>query len=747
MVGIANDELRMTKENRMTKREDHCSVMREGSPNSSFVLRQSFVIRHSPFVIFRSSFVIGLITVALFASDKMAFASGDTFSLNGHDLQVDVDSRWIGCGQGGYCPIRVTVENRGPTRTLTFRVAKTYQPIVGVRQTLEVPQNAKLAITLSVPMVNSSNGAEFRVEDSGGVLENMKHSVTFPDPNFTEMGRPGLLVVAPGVVDLQPFDDGVTTIRHATGGLTGHTGYYPGGIRSSNGLALPANSLPGSWIDYSGLDIISIPLAELNTLHKGTRSALIQWTRCGGTLLVTAVGDADLSGSALTKLVGGDSSAASSRSWVDAKDSDREIAQIVHQDNRGGTSATSPPPVGVPGKWSSVAPPFRIADVGFGKLVVFREEAFPGTAQDWYWLLKSTGGMLRWDWGKRHGESARTGTSDFLLFLIPGIGGVPVVMFLVLITIFAVVIGPLNYFVLARRKQLHLLLLTIPAVAIITSGLLFGYTIVAHGFSVKVRCRSLTYIDQPAQSAVTLGRLSLYAGQAPSAGMQFSRDTAVYPIWPENEQFESGQVDWTNTQNLTAGWLRSRTRTQFLTVGHRTERGRLEVTSSHPNKLTVANGFEWGFAPLVVANEQGRLFVGKSVSAGASIEMQPATEEELKEVSAELLLYPLELPSGLTSSGAATGTFWGGPPAHYRRGGYYPHGYGGMANWHHHESQMERAWLRLRSGAVAPGDTGSDFTRAPRTFYGLATQTPHVELGVSSKVSEVNSQHVVMGRW
>lgn len=674
-----------------------------------------------------------------------AMASGDTFSLNGHDLQVDVDSRWVGCGQGGYCPVRVRVVNRGPSRTLTFRIAKSYQPIVGVRHTLDVPQNAELNVTLPVPMVNYSTTAEFRVEQSGSLLDKMNRPISLPEANVAEVGRPGLLVVAPGVVDMLAFEDGATTFRHTGGGTTGATSgvTHYGGSRSSNCLALPRSSLPSSWIDYSGLDIVSISLDELTKLPKGTRAALIQWTRCGGTLLVTAAGDPESATGTATKLFAGDSISASTWSWTEPKLENRNVAQIVHQDLSGGTISIGSPATS-PSDWPREVMPFRVSDVGFGKLVLFRGDPFPGTAQDWFWLLRSIGGTSRWDWGKRHGESARIGTGDFFLFLIPGIGGVPVVMFLVLITIFAVVIGPLNYFVLARRKQLHLLLLTIPAVAFITSLLLFGYTIIAHGFSVKARCRSLTFIDQAAQSAVTLSRLSLYAGQAPSAGMQFSRDTAVYPIWPESEQFESGQIDWTNSQNLTSGWLRSRTRTQFLTVGHRTERGRLEVTSPSADKLTVANGFEWGFEPLVVVNEQGRLFVGKRVSAGASIDLQPASEAELKDVATAIQQHPLELPAGLASAGSPAGILWGSP-RHYRGGRYYGYGYGSVT-WHHHESLMELAWLRLKSGAVVPGGVNPEVLPMPRTFYGLATQTPHVELGVS-KASEINSLHSVMGRW
>ena len=387
----------------------------------------------------RWSLVMGLILAAAHCSVLPVLASGETFPLVGHDLQIDVDSRWAGCGQGGYCPVRVRVLNRGPARRLTFRIAKTYQPVVGVRQTLEVRQNETATLTLAVPLVNYVNSGEFRVEESGQTLENMKHSVSFPEVNATEAGRPGLLVVAPGVVDLQPFEDGATTFRHTGGGTVPFSGagVSHGAARGPNGVVLPRSALPGSWIDYSGLDIVSIPLVEWHALPKGTRAALVQWTRCGGTLLLTAVGDLPSEVAVPAKSLSGDVDLASARFWTDPKSEDRNVASIVHRDTSGGTTSSSPPPATAPGEWPREAVPFRIADVGFGKLVAFRGEAFPGVAQDWFWLLKSVGGMSRWDWGKRHGESARIGTSDFLLFLIPGIGGVPVVMFLVLITIFA----------------------------------------------------------------------------------------------------------------------------------------------------------------------------------------------------------------------------------------------------------------------------------------------------------------------
>ena len=137
------------------------------------------------------------------------------------------------------------------------------------------------------------------------------------------------------------------------------------------------------------------------------------------------------------------------------------------------------------------------------------------------------------------------GSDEFLEFLIPSVRGVPVIAFLLLITMFTIVIGPFNYIALWKRRRLYLLVLTIPMIALFTSLALFAYSAVAHGFSTKSRARTVTFVDQQAKSAVSIGRIALYAGLAPSDGLHFSQDTGVLPIWPEDHVFESATTDWT----------------------------------------------------------------------------------------------------------------------------------------------------------------------------------------------------------
>ncbi len=689
---------------------------------------------------FRLSLVLAFLSVlaTLAEFSHIAHAAGEQFTLSEHDLQIDVDSRWVGCSRGGYCPVRVRVTNRSLTRTLTFRIMRFGggQSLPTVKQTLEVPQNGTLSLTLAVPMVNDTTTGEFRVEHNGAPLERMKHTVTFPDSAPYERSRTAMIVVAPGVVDTQAFEDGVSTFQHAGGAIAAGRHF---GSRSPGSLVLPPSSLPSSWIDYSGVDLVAITQDSLAKLPRVTRTALTQWTRCGGTLLVTTMGDMTKEQPALQTLLAPEGASASFSEWRDANVSERNASQIVSIDTSGGVASMSPPQ-GLLGEWSRESAPFRVSEMGFGKVVAFSQNPFPGTAHDWFWLLKATGGERQWNWVQRNGVSARGHNPDFLQFLIPGLRGVPVIMFLVLITLFSVIIGPVNYLVLAKRRQLHLLILSIPAIALVTSLFLFGYAVVAHGFGIKVRSRSLTLIDQSSQSAVTLNRLSMYAGQAPSAGLRFSRDTAIYPIWPEGERFEGGQVDWSDTQALTSGWLRSRTRTQFLTVRHRTERGRLEITPNAATQVSVANGFEWGFEHLVVQDEKGQLFVGSDIPAGATASLNLLSGEgHFKAVSEAMQRFPMEMPDGVT--GLNRNDFlWGGHP--YRSRHYYYSGGGGPETPAASASQLELTWAQLRNINQSPiaGE------KPKRIYFGLASQTPNVELGVT-KANEVAGSHVVMGRW
>src|SRR5262249_26323111 len=88
-------------------------------------------------------------------------------------------------------------------------------------------------------------------------------------------------------------------------------------------------------------------------------------------------------------------------------------------------------------------------------------------------LAIGRGPTQRWD--TRHGLTPDAANTEFAKFLVPGVGMAPVTYFQVLITLFVLLIGPANYWFLKRAKRLHLMVLTVPLAAGITTLALFAY--------------------------------------------------------------------------------------------------------------------------------------------------------------------------------------------------------------------------------------------------------------------------------
>ena len=101
--------------------------------------------------------------------------------------------------------------------------------------------------------------------------------------------------------------------------------------------------------------------------------------------------------------------------------------------------------------WTADGETFQRRDLVAGVIFAFADDPFPGDVNDWRWFLSSLE-PSRHTWNRRQGMSPRVGTEDFFKFLNPGIHGVPTYAFLVMITVFSVVIGPVNYFYLHAKR-------------------------------------------------------------------------------------------------------------------------------------------------------------------------------------------------------------------------------------------------------------------------------------------------------
>lgn len=554
--------------------------------------------------------------------DIAVAGTGELFDLQSQDLHLLVDSRWAGTVVGGYYPIRIQVENFGEDCQLTIRFTP-YQnqelPIVE-RNNLQMASGSKALITLSVPMVGRGAIGNLEVEKNGVVVEQLKRQLSLAHWDHRSE-RYSLLVITNDPISTGAAESGVH-LRH--------------GIESRMNLDMQIlqqpRLLPSLWIDYTGLDIVMVPIRVLAELDSDKRSAILQWAQTGGILVVYEVGEPGNASTELQSLL----NLPDSNGWMPARIQERLSleAKPIQQMEAGPEEDSNRGPGMGNHAWPLTEEAFSHHDFLLGRVYAFPGNPFPGTPNDWEWWSSTIPADLSM-WEARMGVLPRRANENFFNFLIPGVTSVPIYAFLVLMTLFTIVIGPLNYFILRRRKQTYLLLLTIPAIAFLTSVTLFIYSTLAYGFSVASRSRSLTILDQRTNTAVSLARISLFAGIAPSEGLTFSPSTAVFPMWAPlqfgQSRFESGRLTWGDQQKLADGWLRSRTRTQFTTIQNRTERGRLEIASTSPSRMTISNGTEWDIAAIFWVDENENAYVGGALAAGGTGELQRVTDAHFQE--------------------------------------------------------------------------------------------------------------------
>jgi hypothetical protein len=343
-------------------------------------------------------------------------------------------------------------------------------------------------------------------------------------------------------------------------------------------------------------------------------------------------------------------------------------------------------------------------------------------------------------WDTRHGLIPDSSNADFAKLLLPDVGRAPVTEFQVLITLFVLLIGPFNYWILKRYKRLHLLVLTVPLSAGVATAALFLYAIVADGFATRVRVRSYTTIDQPTGEAACWARMSYYAGLAPGKGLTMPADLVMYPIlpsWGSDDWGTTREMVWDeNSQLLTRGWLTSRTPTQYLMVRSCKTPHRLDVTSGN-GKMQVVNRLGTRIDSLLVLDDAGKLFSGRELASESRVALEPISRDDAVKRIVDLMRdSEPEMPAELSGSDR---DFLGRRGRSTRRiYSRFPRQQG--------EGQLNDN-IANRALSDLAGMNGRPALDLPARSYVAVTATgPEVETGISY-ATENASFHVVVGRW
>jgi len=437
--------------------------------------------------------------------------------------------------------------------------------------------------------------------------------------------------------------------------------YYP---RTS--IMQPA-ALPEDWLVISSADLIVIELRDLKSLAEQSPKklrALKNWVDAGGNLMLWNCGDNatdeidalmpwnPLSPAHAWKLrttkelkqLRGSQYALTKSTMSGNPYSQGVYRPFVVQDGQLISSVKN-----VTDEHKELFNSLRIWERsnGFGYIVAVEQNPFPGDSELWKAVFNAFPNA-RLSWVRRHGMSRLRENSGFWYFLVPGVGTAPVTSFQVLITLFVIVIGPVNYLSLRAMGRLNLLIFTVPTGAISITLFLMVYALLSDGVTTRTRIRSVSLLDQVHGQGVTWSRQSYYSVLASTSGLTFPTDTAIYEYEQHPGLDHSGHkmIEWSDAgQNLRGGYFRSRVTHQFLVVRPFESKRQLSVTESSAG-LKVENKLGSRVKYLIATDSNGKQFFGQDLADTASAQLTNATADQLGMLRETLANADMQLPDG-----------------------------------------------------------------------------------------------------
>src|SRR5262245_60775565 len=541
------------------------------------------------------------------------------------DVSVRVETVSGEGGVYGYAEYRATIANRSATRARQVTLIipgdsySAYDTAIReMARTVEVAAGATVTVSLfQPPLPMNGSGMAVRIDGqsqkesvplnlaapytSGGSYYGSHEPLWLLSSHSVDksgaLNQAGVLGNAGETVE--NTQTGVTFVRKHT-------------VTAS--AARPLTEWSANWLSYSGYNGVVVNGDDLRSAPGPVQDALWRYVECGGVLLIFGQWTAPQQWQSRQSCL----SAQPLLSDGEQEATDQERAGATPK-KRALTSA----PGYKPGKND-----LRHYFVGYG-MVIVSGDVDPGRIDGLQWARI----IEFWidSHVRRMGDYYNINAINRTFPVVEELG-TPVRGLFLLMLLFAVVIGPVNYIVLARRKKRTWLWWTAPAIAVVASLAVFGYAMLAEGWQASVRAEVMTILDENARRATTVGLTAFYAPLTPSDGLRFSYDTEATPLLPGRGGYygfarsgvtggASRTIDWTEDQHLTGGWITARVPAHFIVRKSEPRRERLNVRREG-SKIIVVNGLGAEIKQLWWAEPDGRVYLAENLQAGAGASLK-----------------------------------------------------------------------------------------------------------------------------
>lgn len=494
-------------------------------------------------------------------------------------LRFDATSKWIGA-RFGYFPLFIKVSNKRETASYTVQVSKSSVRMKMVcKKTFRIEAGQSLSFVMNVPLVGREQYFWVEVLDAGGnLLQGLRKNVspqksTYEDSNF------GLLVVQEESLRASLWEKKRAAEEAPYSGVR---------IRYEH---LKPSELPPTWISYTGLSAVLIPLKEFLDLPSDKQRALAHWVAQGGSLCLSGVTRDEYSRKKLQNLFSGlnfssylsvpaqslpyffgrlhlltEENPLENRviqkrgSLEEAFEKELTSGNLSESFRNAFNSKFGTYPNQYNTKVKTIVPNQEWEIRAFGNLWTIKKEGFDlnvyqEVASALEGIIKEDPSFSRMLYDIPYGQAWRE-------LGLPATG-----LCLFLLIFFAFVLIPTSFFILRSQSRLILLYLVVPLFSFVITSFLFVYSFFAEGVQTKLQSYSVNFLDQEKNTLYGKNVFQVYSPLSPGT-LSFSADTAVVvgrlstipfsggrAYDPYSSTSENLSMRWEDGQAFESGWI------------------------------------------------------------------------------------------------------------------------------------------------------------------------------------------------
>jgi len=471
----------------------------------------------------------------------------------------------------GYADYRVSIVNDSPSKTHSVTVFAPAQPyghgdhIRRIERTVVLGPSSSARVSLLQPSLPMQGNAlrviidgTYKKETVPGDFSGHCRNVSWW--SYGPSSVTCALLLSRGV-NTDNFLTGARDAVFGKGSSSSSSGYASSDTISAGKSESEVDQWSTDWLSYSRFDGVVITAPEMERMPEPVKAAVARYVRCGGSLLVLG-------------------------NW-------------------------QPPPA-----WRCA----EISEEGrlnwrymhFGVLINGDEDFQSWPESAWQHLYRSV-----WSPAARQLSKRTTVVDANSSFTVVDAMGIPIRGLFVLVLTFVIVMGPVNLFLLSRKKRRIWMLWTVPALAITASLAVITYSTFAEGWHATARIHTVSFLDEHTNEATTIGIAAYYCPMTPRGGLRCDTDTELTAI--SLEDYSGGRartVDWTKDQHLASGWIAARVPTHFMLRKSQTRRERVRIRRLPDGQIAALNGLGADIADFRYADDNGDVYTASDIRAG-----------------------------------------------------------------------------------------------------------------------------------